>query len=167
MLDKTPPLAREIALMDWTVAHADERSSFITTDSAVGYVVPEHLRGTGAPIYGLASEFIAKAVPLSSRVALVVGGRGLALEHVSYSRHKVQEVNIAVAIECERYVIGGDEALVRAVVRRSKVDGTASTGTRMKVEHIQHPADSNRTILISRRVPVDKFDEPLNVAFED
>lgn len=167
MLEQTPPLAKEIAFMDWTIAHADERSAFVTTDSSFGYLVPEELRGTGAPVYGIASEKIVKAVPLSSRIALVIGRRGADLEHVRYGRDKVREINVAVAIECERYVIGPDEALVRNVVRRSKVDGPAPTGTRMKVEHIQHPTDPTRTVLIGRRVPVDQFHKALNVVFED
>ncbi|HEX9127677.1 MAG TPA: DUF4238 domain-containing protein [Gemmatimonadaceae bacterium] len=167
MLEQTPVLAQELAFMDWMVVHADDRSAFITTDSSWGYLVPDEVRRSCEPVYGIASEKIVKVVTLSCRTALVIGQKGAHFGHFRVGRDRVRDINLAIAAECERYVIGPDEALVRSVVRRSKVDQGCPTSTRMKVEHIRHPTDPTRTLMISRRVPADQFDRPLNVVFED
>jgi hypothetical protein len=84
----------------------------------------------------------------------MVGAYGGELNHCDLSREEVRHFNIAVATECEGYVIGRDEALVRSIVRASKVD-EASPGTKMRVDHILHPTDPTRTYLVARRVTAD------------
>lgn len=165
MLEQTPEIGKTLVFMDWVIAHADYRSSFITTDSPFGFIVPEEIRRSREPAIGLGSPKVTKIVPLSGRIALLLGGVGVGLGHFDLDRTQVRELNVAVASECDRYVMGPDEALVRSVVRRSRVDRD-DVATKMKVEHIQHPTDSLRTVLISRRVAADD-DEPLKVVFED
>ena len=75
----------------------------------------------------------------------------------------VREINIALAIERERYVIGANESLVRSIVRRGKVD-TTKPGSRIRVEHIPHPTDPMRTFLVTRRVAADASNEPLRIS---
>src|SRR4029079_11983079 len=75
MLKQTPEMAKVLAVMDWHIAHAEKGAAFITTDAAFGYLVSEEVRRSGEPVYGLASEKIAKVVSLSSRIALIVGAR--------------------------------------------------------------------------------------------
>lgn len=166
MLEQTPEIAKTLTLMDWAVAHADDRSSFITTDSPFGFIVPEEIKRSGEPALGVSSPKVTKIIPLSRRIAFLLGGFGAGFGHFNFSRPDVRELNVAVATECDRYIIGPDEALVRSVVKRSKVD-REKPGTRMKVDHIQHPTDENRTMLITRRVTADTPDKPLKVIFED
>ncbi|MGO9245128.1 MAG: DUF4238 domain-containing protein [Verrucomicrobiia bacterium] len=165
MLDQAEEITPMLFAMDWRIAHADRRTAFITTDSPLGYIVPEGFRRTGEPVLGLASDKITKLIPLTQQIALLMGYPGFGFEHCGANRQQVREINIAVAEECERYVIGHEEMLVRSIVSRSKVD-KAKPGTRMKVEHIPHPADPMRTFMVARRVPADAPDEPFKIVVE-
>ena len=162
MLDHTMKITKELAFMDWVIAHAAECAAFITTDSPLGFVVPDELRRTGEPVLGIASHKITKLIPLTHQITLLMGHCGAGFGHFSVNRHQVREINLAVATECERYVIGSDENLVRCIVRRSKVD-KAKPGTRMKIENVPHPTDPMRSFLVARRVSADASDEPLKI----
>jgi hypothetical protein len=160
MLDQSQRFYKELALMNWFVAHTDGHASFITTDSPLGYVLDDAQRRSREPVLGFASEKIIKLVPLTCRTVLVVGDYGAGLNHFSIDRNQVREVNLAVATECERFVIGRDEALLRSVVPASKVD-CGHPGSRMRVENIPHPTDPRRSYLMTRRVSADEPDSPL------
>ena len=166
MLDQAQKVTLEVAMMDWMVVHADKRSAFVTTDEPIGFIVPDEFRQSGEPVLGLASQKITKLVPLSQTIALLLGRCGGRFGHFDFGREQVRDINIMVATECDRYVIGRDEALVRSVVKQSKVDKT-NPGTRMKVEHIPHPNDPNRTFLVTRRVLADAPDKPLEIIVDD
>jgi hypothetical protein len=156
----------EVAVMDWLVVHADSRTSFITTDDPIGFIVPAELRRSGEPVLGLCSQKITKVVPLSQHVALLIGHRGGGFGHVDFDREHVRDFNITVAVQSEGYVFGRDESLVRSVVRQSKVD-TANPAARIKVEHIPHPTDPLKTYLVARKVLPDVPDKPFEIVFKD
>lgn len=162
MLAQSARFYREIAMMNWFVLHADGHASFITTDSPLGYVVDDEHRRSREPVLGFASEKVTKLIPLTSQTALVIGGPGVALGHFSADRNQVREINIAVAIECERFVVARDEALIRSIIPASKVD-RGNPGTRMKVESVPHPTDPLRSYLITRRVHADDPDTPFPI----
>ena len=162
MLEQAQKVTFEVAMMDWMVVHAHPSSAFITTDEPIGFIVPNEFRQTGEPVLGLASQKIVKFIPLSQTVAIMLGQFGGGFGHMGMHRDQVRSANKMVASECDRYVIGRDEALVRSVVKQSKVD-QSSPGTRMKVEHIPHPNDPNRTFLVARRVLADAPDKPLEI----
>lgn len=166
MLEQAEKVTMDVAMMDWMVVHADKLTAFITTDEPIGFIVPDEFRQSGEPVLGLGSQKITKLVPLSQTVALLLGRWGGGFGHFDFGRKQIRDFNIAVATECDRYVIGRDEALVRSVVKRSKVDKT-NPGTRMKVEHIPHPNDPNRTFLVTRRVLADAPDKPIEIIVED
>ena len=166
MLDQALKITLDVALMDWMVVHADRRTSFITTDEPLGFVVPDEFRRSGEPVLGLGSQKITKLVPLSHKVGLLLGHSGGGFGHFDFHREQVRDFNVAVAMECNCYVIGRDEALVRSVVKQSKVDKT-NPGTRMKVEHIPHPTIPNKTYLVARRVLADTPDKPLKIIVRD
>jgi hypothetical protein len=166
MLETAQKVTLEVAMMDWMVVHADERTAFITTDEPIGFIVPDEFRQSGEPVLGLGSQKITKLVPLSQTVALLLGRCGGGFGHFEFSREQIRDFNLTVAIECDRYVIGRDEALVRSIVIQSKVD-KMNPGTRMKVEHIPHPNNPNRTYLVTRRVLADAPDEPLKIIVDD
>lgn len=166
MLEQAEKVTMDVAMMDWMVAHTDKRTAFITTDEPIGFIVPNEFRQSGEPVLGLGSQKITKLVPLSQAVALLLGRCGGGFGHFDFGREQIRDFNIAVAIECDRYVIGRDEALVRSIVKQSKVDKT-NPGTRMKVEHIPHPNDPNRTFLVTRRVLADAPDKPIEIIVGD
>jgi hypothetical protein len=163
MLDLTEKFTLEFACMDWSIVHVYERSAFITTDSPLGFIVPDELQGRPDLDLSLLSQNTTKVVPLTKRMALLVGERGCGFGHFAVDRAVVREINIALAIECERYVIGANESLVRSIVRRGKVD-TTKPGSRIRVEHIPHPTDPMRTFLVTRRVAADASNEPLRIS---
>lgn len=160
MLDQASRGSKDIALMDWVIVHAAKGCSFITTDSPIGYIVPEEFIQSGEPVIGLGSDKITKLFPLGQKVALLIGKYGAGFGHFSFNRSQVREFNIAVAQEAERFLIGPDEALVRSIVRRSKID-RSRPATRMKVENVPHPSDPLRSYLVTRRVAADAPDVPL------
>lgn len=162
MLEQAQKVTFEVAMMDWMIMHAHPTSAFITSDEPIGFIVPDEFRKTGEPVLGLASQKIVKFVPLSQKVAIALGQFGGGLGHLGMPRDQVRSANKMVATECDRYVIGRDEALVRSVVKQSKVD-QLNPGTRMKVEHVPHPDDPNRTFLVTRRVLADAPDKPLEI----
>jgi hypothetical protein len=162
MLDHAAKFYRDLALMNWFVFHADGHTSFITTDSPLGYVVDEKHRGSREPIFGFASEKVTKLIPLTCQTTLAIAGPGVALAHVPADRNQVREINLAVTIECERFVIARDEKLLRSLVPASKVD-TGNPGTRMRVENVPHPTDPLRSYMITRRVTADEPDTPFPI----
>ena len=162
MLDLAQKVTFEVAMMDWMVVHAHPSSAFITSDEPIGFIVPDEFRQSGEPVLGLASQKIVKLVPLSQRVALMLGQFGGGFGHMGMHRDQVRFANKLVASECDRYVIGRDKALVQSVVKQSKVDQT-NPGTRLKVEHIPHPDDPKRTFLVTRRTLADTPDKPFEM----
>ncbi len=166
MLDQAQKATLDVAMMDWMVVHADKSSAFITTDEPIGFIVPDEFRRSGEPVLGLGSQKITKFIPLSQSVALLLGKQGGGFGHFGVHREQIRDLNILVATECDRYVIGRDEALVRSVVKQGKVD-ISNPGTRLKVEHVLHPTDPLKTYLITRRVLSDAPDEPIKIIFPD
>jgi hypothetical protein len=166
MLDQAEKATLEVAMMDWMVVHAALGSAFVTTDAPIGFIVPDEYRQSGEPVLGLASPKVTKIVPLSQAVALLIGRHGGGFGHFEAHRDQIRDLNILVATECHAYVIGRDEALVRSVVKQSKVDKT-NPGTRMKVEHIPRPTNPNKTYLVTRRLLADAPDKPFGFIVKD
>ena len=160
MLDLTQRASMELAMMDWVVVHANQGCSFVTSDSPIGYAVPEKYVRSGEPVIGLGSHKIIKLFPLTQKVALLLGKHGGGFGHFRYSRAQVRDFNLTVAKETERFLIGRDEALLRSIVKKSKID-QSSPATRMKVESVPHPTDPMRSFLVSRRVSADAPNTPL------
>jgi hypothetical protein len=161
MLDQTGKSFRDIVFMDWVVIHADG-IGFITTDSPLGFIVPEHFKQSGEPVLGLASPKVTKVIPLTYKTALLIADYGARLAHFRISDHQTRQLNVAVATECERFVIGRTKLSVRHAVRRSNVH-KSKPGTRLKIENVPHPSDPMRSYLVARRVDADASDEPLKI----
>ena len=166
MLEKAEKVTLELACMDWLVVHSHESTALITTDQPLGFIIPDEFLKTGEPVAGLASQKVTKIVPLSQKIVLLIGHSGGGFGHANFHRELIRDLNIAIAVECHRYVIGRDEALVRSVVTQSKVD-TTNPGTRMKVEHIPHANDPKRTFLVARRVTADAPNKPLKITVKE
>lgn len=165
MLDHAREKVKLFCAMDWMVLHADPRTSFITTDAPFALIASEELNRSGKPVLGVASFEIVKAVPLTKRVCLLMGGAGSRFGHVETNRDGVRDLNLRLARESDRFVIAGDEPHLRSIVKATRVD-RERTGTRMRVDHVQHPTEPNRTFMITRRVAVDAPDEPLKIVVE-
>ena len=161
MIEQAKNAAKGLFLMSWEVVRAPAKRSYVTSDSPLGYIVPEHLRATDRPVLGLVSEEITKVIPLAAGIALRIGGYGMGLSHVEASRQELVEINLAIARECDRFLIGPNEDQVRNVVERSQID-TLKTGTQLKVESVTHPTDPKRSFLVTHRVAPENADRPFN-----
>lgn len=160
MFEQVRKTAKTITLSDWAVVHAPKKTAFVTTDSPLGYYTPEELRRSSMPNLGLDSCDVTKIVPITKSTALLIGRLGGRVGHFSVSKQQVREINMSVASECEQYLIGHNEELVKAMVRRRKLDRD-NPGTWIKVENVYHPEDPNRSFLIARRVSPETPSTPL------
>jgi len=151
MLEQAPKIAEALAFMSWDVVHADPRTAFVTTDSPFGLILTDEQKRSNAPILGVGAPEITKAIPLTLRSALLIRGFSPTTTHYRITR--------------ESYIFGPDHALVKSVVRRSRVD-VAKPATRLTVEHIPHPMNPNRTFTIVRRVLADSPDTPTRIVVE-
>ncbi len=161
MIEQARKAAKELVFMDWEVVHAPPKRSFITSDSPFGYIIPKHLRKSDKPILGLLSEDVTKVVPLTQKIALRIRGRGIGLGHIEVNRQELSGMNLAIATECERFLIGPNEDFVRYVVERSKIDST-KPGTQLRLESVTHPTDPRRSFVVCHRVSADNADRPFN-----
>ncbi len=85
----------------------------------------------------------------------------MGFSHIDASRQELTDINVAVARECERVLIGSNEDQVRFVVERSRIDST-QPGTCLKLESVTHPTDPKRSFLVTHRVSAERVDRPFN-----
>jgi len=161
MMKHAQEASKGLFSMNWEVVHAPSKRAFITSDAPFGYIVPDNLKDTDRPILGILSEEILKVIPLSPEIALRIGAYGLGFSHVVVDRRELAKINLAVAKECDRFLIGTNEDSVRFVVERSRIDET-QTGTRLKIESVTHPTDPNRSFFITHRVSAENASRPFN-----
>lgn len=109
--------------MTWLIARAPSDTSFITSDSP--FVIMPPLESAPDRPYGFGTRGAVTLVPLTQRVCLCISGPGTFAVQRVIPKSEVREINIAIAQKCERFVIGRDEALVRNIVAKSRVERLA------------------------------------------
>jgi len=129
MLQQGPAMGHVFRQMDWLVLHPDDpRTSFVTTDKPVCVMPPP---GYKPNIYGFGIGTLGaiKLVPLSHKSSLYIQDKGSRFGHRSIPRNTVRAINQSVARQCQQYVIGRDELLVRNLVVNTRVDKTEAQPT--------------------------------------
>lgn len=110
-------MAMEIAPIfagrDWVISHRDnDKKSFITTDAPVFLTTvaprPNSFYGIG---FGNADALV--FFPLNQTCMLAMYGNGGELRHIDIGSDRIRRLNLALANECQRFVIGRSETLVR------------------------------------------------------
>lgn len=124
LLDHAAPLLDGFREMRWIIGHADESTSFITSDFPVVMLRPPNIEQEGCAAVGYLTPGIRKAFPLSSRSCLYMDGVGGGIVHADFSHMDVRITNLEVAVQCERYVLGRDMQHVENIVRKTRVDRT-------------------------------------------
>ena len=119
--------------MSWVIAHASSDTAFITTDSPFITLLPQDFDPNGLVGYGIATTGATKIMPLSSNSCLLILDRGNIFSHINISREEVREINLRLAIPCDRYLIAADEQHARYLVKRSGID-ISSKGPRVIIE---------------------------------
>ncbi len=124
MLEFGGRLAESFLNMCWAVGQAPTQMSIIVTDAPLLLIPPRDWQpGMGA--VGLETPGTHKMFPLTRKLALFIGDFGHGFEYLRLTKGQVRSNNLALASRCERFVIGPDEALVRSVVRRTNLAGSA------------------------------------------
>ena len=115
MAFKVAPL---LAGRNWLVVHRpNDKKSFVTSDAPV---VLSTVQPREPSIYGIGFGNADAMVvfPLTQACALVMFGEDGALQHREIDAAAIRHMNLAVADRCQRFVIGREEALVRALSDR-------------------------------------------------
>ena len=108
--------------MNWAAVHAPKNSSFIVSDAPLMLLPPENWRSQFPHLgYGLLTPGVQKIIPLTERVALMMLDKGEGLIHLDAPRSDVRSINISLALRCERFLIGRDEALVKSIASNARL----------------------------------------------
>jgi uncharacterized protein DUF4238 len=123
MVTLAPGIASLLADLQWSVVHAPETKGFVTSDEPFVLLPPTHHK-PGLYGIGLGTPGTTKLLPLNERVCLMMGdiAPGSTIRHGRASAEWVRTVNLNVTLNCERFVIGAIEALVRSVVKATGVE---------------------------------------------
>ncbi|MBI1930690.1 DUF4238 domain-containing protein [Candidatus Poribacteria bacterium] len=130
MLANGMDLAHYFKQMDWKFLHAPNSTSFITTDVPVVLVPPADYNPNN--IYeaavGIITPGARKIVTLSQSTCLVMYDHGQLAEHHNITAQSTQNINVILAKNSDRLLIGRDEPLVRSVVEAAAVTKRAEKG---------------------------------------
>lgn len=124
MLQLSGELAEVFLNMRWAIAEVPRRMSLVVTDAPLLLIAPRAWQ-PGMPPFGIATPGTHKMFPLSRTVALFIGDMGAGFKFMRLTKGQVRENNLALAARSERFVIGCDDALVRSVVRRTRLHEAA------------------------------------------
>lgn len=108
---------------NWRVLHVqNEKISYVTSDSPflLGTVGPRPSSFWGV---GFGNADALTIFPLTQDCALAISGQEGKMVHASVGRDQVRDLNLRIASQCQRFLIGRDEALVRSL---AKATGLAS-----------------------------------------
>jgi hypothetical protein len=124
MVNLVPMLADAIHGLEWFIASAPPGKAFVTCDAPVIITLPPNhspLMGVGLTTPG--SE---KIVPLSSRVALVMGDKVAApmVANIRIDRDHVRRINEALVRLCERFTMGRSRVLLESLLKATGIGGT-------------------------------------------
>lgn len=129
----------------WVILHAPRGASFISSDNPVA--------NTGG---GALTEESVKVFPLNPRSALMIGPTGgkPSNGHKDISTEHVKKINNMIAEQSDRYVIGHNQALIKRVVKRTKVD-EYQIETRAEVKFVEKPGNPDEGLFIIEAIGPD------------
>jgi hypothetical protein len=115
--------ASEVLLqMSWIIVHAPSDTAFITTDCPFQTLSPIGFDRSGLEGYGIATPGAVKIMPLSNKSCLFIYDHGTRFGYVDIIRKHVRDINVTLAISCDRYLISADEDRAKHIVKRSGID---------------------------------------------
>jgi Protein of unknown function (DUF4238) len=124
IVNLVPMLADAIHGLEWFIASAPPGKAFVTCDAPVIITRPPNhspLMGVGLTTPG--SE---KIIPLSSRVALLMGDQVARpmVAHITIDRDHLRWINEALVRVCERFTMGRSRVLLESLLRSTGIGGT-------------------------------------------
>ncbi len=124
MLELGYDLARYFVQMDWLLLRTSKEGSFVTSDNPYTLFPPEDYDPNtfwGSAV-GILTPGAKKAIPISSDTSLFMCDHGGRLVETVAPRDKIRAINAYYARSSDRFIFAKDEALLRSVVERSRVD---------------------------------------------
>jgi len=137
MMEQAVGLANLLRQLDWEVLVAAEDSGFIICDCPVVVVPPKGSRFVGFAIPGSAKYF-----PLSRHLCLRLGDPGRRRKHRNIDKEAVRIVNMNVAANSERFIMGPSRLQLEHIVLRSGC-ATMEATPRFTVETVESDEDSS------------------------
>jgi hypothetical protein len=127
MLSLSIEIANWFQQMEWVVLHSSQKTSFITTDNPAILTPP---MGFDSGFYGVGilTTGARKYFPLSQSACLVICDHGNHMGHLGIDKQAVRGINLVLASQSDRFVIGRDESLVRSVVTTTRLKEWKRTG---------------------------------------
>lgn len=124
MANLVPTIADAIEGLEWFIASAPPGKAFVTCDAPVIITRPTNhhpLLGVGLTTPG--SE---KVIPLSSRLALLMGDQVArpTVAHITIGRDQVRRINEALVRRCERFSIGRSRVLLESLLKATGIGGS-------------------------------------------
>jgi hypothetical protein len=121
MLDSSVDLANYFRQMNWAIWHCQGETSFVTSDNPFVLVPPPNHHNSFYGV-GILTPGAIKIVPLTKRSCLFMTDHGTSLMHLEASRDTTRGINLTIADNCDRFLIGRDEALVRNLVKKVRLE---------------------------------------------
>jgi hypothetical protein len=131
MVSVSLEIARAIFRLNWEILSAPKGTSFVTCDDPFT-VVPPPFFDSSLQGYGILTPGASTIVPLSGKTAVCFFGGGDRFRGAVVRRDFLRNVNLVVAANSDRFVIARDEALLRSVVLKGKLDQWR-TGPRLQM----------------------------------
>lgn len=125
MVNLVPMLADAIHGLEWFIASAPPGKAFVTCDAPVIITPPPNhssLLGVGLTTPG--SE---KIIPLSSRLALLMGDQVARpmVAHITIGRDHLRWINEALVRRCGRFAMGRSRVLLESLLKATGIGGTS------------------------------------------
>ncbi len=118
-------LSRDISdvllCLDWAFLRAPQNTSFIISDNPFSLFAP---LGSHHPFegVGMLTPKTEKALPLSPKTCLMMLDIGDIVMDFKLDRKMVRRINCRTAVQCDRFVMAKDEALLKNIVKITKIN---------------------------------------------
>ena len=125
MVSLLPKITTALLTMDWIIVRAPRKKSFMTSDAPVVITRPHgHNPLLGV---GLATPGAEKVIPLTSEIALLVWDVSDTprVQYGVIDRDRLRGLNEMLARNSQRFSISCSEALLRSVLRQTRLAATA------------------------------------------
>lgn len=131
MMSLSLEIAKALFKLNWEILAAPKGMSFVTCDNPFT-VVPPPFFDDSLEGYGIMTPGAFTVIPLSRRTAICFYGEGERNRGAVVYKDFLRHINLVVAANSERFVIAKEEALLRSLVRKGKLDQW-QPGARMKL----------------------------------
>lgn len=126
MLSISRKIAAYLSLMNLLFIQSEPNTSFITTDNPFTLVPPQNYNEFFG--IGIITKGAIKVVPLSRKTCLTILDSGNSINYKKVSINEVKSINCTVAGNCARFIFGRDEALVKSIVKTTRIDQLEKQG---------------------------------------